>query len=93
VVSVRPCFSKAGPEGSQKYVLDRIWEDREELARLFGVEGAKILICSSASKLAKSAAEVCKKIWQERHPDKSEESAQEWLEMIKEDRYVSDVFE
>ncbi|KAJ4345081.1 hypothetical protein N0V95_005962 [Ascochyta clinopodiicola] len=93
VVSVRPCFSKVGPEGSQKYVPDRIWEDREELARLFGVEGAKILVCGSASKLAKSVAEVCKKIWQEKHPDKSDESAQEWLEMIKEDRYVSDVFE
>ena len=92
VVSVRPCFSKHGPEGSHKYVPDRIWADREELAGLFVDQGAKIFVCGSASKLAKSTAEVCKKIWMERN-GKGEAEAQEWLDKVKEDRYVSDVFE
>jgi cytochrome P450/NADPH-cytochrome P450 reductase len=94
VVSVRPCFSKIGPAGeSKQYVPDRMWEDREELAELFGKENGKIFICGSASKLAKSTAEVCKKIWLERHQQSSEDDAQAWLDRVKEDRYVSDVFE
>jgi cytochrome P450/NADPH-cytochrome P450 reductase len=92
VVSVRPCFSKSGPEGSQKYVQDRMWEDREELATLFAEQGAKVFVCGSASKLAKSTAEVCKKIYMEKNGS-SEEEANEWLDKVKEDRYVSDVFE
>jgi cytochrome P450/NADPH-cytochrome P450 reductase len=94
VVSVRPCFSKVGPNGeSKQYVPDRMWEDREELAQLFGKQNGKIFICGSASKLAKSTAEVCKKIWLECHKQSSEEDAQAWLDKVKEDRYVSDVFE
>ncbi|KAF2470639.1 bifunctional P-450/NADPH-P450 reductase [Lindgomyces ingoldianus] len=92
IVSVRPCFSKAGPEGHQKYVPDRMWEDREELAKLFGEAGAKIFVCGSASKLAKSTAEVCKKIWREKTGG-NEQAALEWLDRVKENRYVSDVFE
>jgi cytochrome P450/NADPH-cytochrome P450 reductase len=94
VVSVRPCFSKMGPAGeSKQYVSDRMWEDREELAGLFGKENGKIFVCGSASKLAKSTADVCKKIWLERHQECSEDDAQAWLDRVKEDRYVSDVFE
>jgi cytochrome P450/NADPH-cytochrome P450 reductase len=94
VVSVRPCFSKVGPNGAPKqYVADRMWEDREELADVFGKQNGKIFVCGSAGKLAKSTAEVCKKIWLGRHEGSSEEDAQAWLDKIKEDRYVSDVFE
>jgi len=94
VVSVRPCFSKVGLNGeSKQYVPDRMWEDREELAQLFGKQHGKIFICGSASKLAKSTADVCKMIWMGCHEGSSEEEAQAWLERVKEDRYVSDVFE
>jgi cytochrome P450/NADPH-cytochrome P450 reductase len=94
VVSVRPCFSKVGPSGeSRQYVSDRMWEDREELADLFGKQNGKIFVCGSASKLAKSTADVCQKIWLGRHEGSSENDAQAWLEKAKEDRYVSDVFE
>jgi cytochrome P450/NADPH-cytochrome P450 reductase len=91
VVSVRACFSRAGTD-VPRYVPDRMWEDRAELAELFGEKGAKVFVCGSAKKLAKSTAEVCKKIWMEKHGG-SEEEADEWLEKAKEDRYVSDVFE
>ncbi|KAL8787186.1 MAG: hypothetical protein Q9195_007877 [Heterodermia aff. obscurata] len=94
VVAVRPCFSKRGPEEGSvyKYTHERIWAERDEVARLFG-EGAKIFVCGSASKLAKSTAGVLKKIWLERHPEKSEEDAEEALQAQKEERYVTDVFE
>jgi cytochrome P450/NADPH-cytochrome P450 reductase len=91
VVSLRTCFSKMGLEGASKYVPDRMWEEREELAALFR-EGAKVFVCGSAKKLAKSAAEACKKIYKEK-TGKSDTEAQEWLDKVKEDRYVSDVFE
>lgn len=92
-VSLRPAFSKRGPEGAKnwRYCPDRMWDEREEIAKLFG-EGAKIFLCGSASKLAKSTAEVCKKIWKERHPEASDEDADKWLEKQRENRYVSDVF-
>ena len=94
VVALRPCFSKRGPEGETdyRYTHERIWAEKEEVARLFG-EGAKIFVCGSASKLAQSTAEVLKKIWLERHPDRSEEDAEAALQKQKEDRDVTDVFE
>ena len=91
VVEVRPAFSQAGPDGHYKYVPDRIWAEREELAGLFK-DGAKIFLCGSASKLAKSANEVFQKIWLEKHPGKTEQDAFEWLQKQREARYVSDVF-
>ena len=94
IVDVRPAFSKRGPPDAQKmfkYAPDRMWADREEVAELF-VQGAKIFVCGSASKLAKSTGEVCQKIWMEKHPGKSDKEAIEWLQSVKEDRYVTDVF-
>jgi len=94
VVSVRGCFSKVAPEGQKaQRVPDRMWEERKELAELFGERGAKIFICGSASKLAKSTADVCMKIFMDTFPGKTEEDAAKWLDKVKEDRYVSDVFE
>ena len=91
VVEVRPAFSRHGPEGHYKYVPDRLWAEREELARLF-MDGAKIFLCGSASKLAKSSNEVVQKIWLEKHPGKTEQDAFDWLQRQREERYVSDVF-
>ena len=93
VVSVRPAFSRNGPEGVPKYVYERMWNDRDELAQLFSEQGAKIFVCGSAGKLAKSTAEVTQKIYMDKHPEKSEKEAFEWLQGIRETRYVSDVFD
>ncbi|CAI6265607.1 unnamed protein product [Periconia digitata] len=97
IISMRPCFSKSGPDGEgkgPKHVPDRMWEEREDLKKLFA-EGAKIFVCGSAKKLGKSAADVCKKIWLERHSGDGvgEKEAEEWLDSVREDRYVSDTFE
>lgn len=92
VVQLRPAFSKRAPPGGKTaYVPERMWEEREEISKLF-LEGAKIMVCGSASKLAKSTAEVCKRIWTEAHPGAGEQEAEEWLEGVRETRYVSDVF-
>ena len=92
VVEVRPAFSRHGPEGHFKYVPDRLWAEREELATLF-MNGAKIFLCGSASKLAKSSTEVVLKIWLEKNPGKTEQDAFDWLQRQREERYVSDVFD
>lgn len=97
IVSLRPCFSQRGPDGEgkgPKHVPDRMWDERDELAGLVA-GGAKIFVCGSARRLGKSAADVCKKIWLERHEGEGvgEKEAEEWLESVKEDRYVSDTFE
>ncbi|KAI0976920.1 cytochrome P450 [Xylaria arbuscula] len=95
-VQVRPAFSRRGPadggKGGYKYTHERMWEEREELRELFQ-RGAKIFVCGSASKLAKSTNEVTKRIWRSAFPERSEEDAQRWLDGIREVRYVSDVFD
>lgn len=92
-VEIRPVFSRSGPGHEQfPHVPDRLWAEREEVAALFR-SGAKILLCGSAAKLGKSTSDVCKKIWLEHHPGQSDADATEWLDRIKEERYVSDVFE
>ena len=88
VVQVKTAFSKM--ENKPKYVQDVIWENKDEVADMFKA-GGKIYLCGSAARLGKSAAEVCKKIYQEK-TGVDEKEADEWLEKQKEDRYVSDVF-
>ncbi|KAI9709203.1 MAG: hypothetical protein M1828_002542 [Chrysothrix sp. TS-e1954] len=92
-VSVRPAFSRRGPTpNGPKWAPDRLWDERKEVAELFR-NGAKIFVCGSASKLAKSTAETCKRIFLEENEGKTEDDADRWLEIQKEDRYVTDVFE
>ncbi|RYC58691.1 hypothetical protein CHU98_g7518 [Xylaria longipes] len=96
-VKVRPAFSRRGPPRAQgkaeyKYTHERMWEERDEIRELFR-QGAKIFVCGSASKLARSTNEVTKRIWRVAFPDKSEQDAQDWLDSIREMRYVSDVFD
>jgi cytochrome P450/NADPH-cytochrome P450 reductase len=72
------------------YVQDVIWENREKAREMFRA-GGKIFLCGSASKLGKSTADVCKKIYREGQGCNEKEAA-EWLDRQKEHRYVSDVF-
>ncbi|KAI1321539.1 cytochrome P450 [Xylariaceae sp. FL0255] len=95
VVSLRPTFSQRGPsEGKEgfKYAYERIWAERDEVRDLF-MKGGKVFLCGSASKLGKSTNETCKKVWLVANPGKTEDEAQQWLDGIRETRYVSDVFD
>ena len=90
VVDLIPCFSK--PDGGQKgrHVPDALWEYRERVWDLFNNEG-RIYLCGSAARLGRSSAQMCKRIWREK-TGKSELEAEAWLEEVKNDRYVSDVY-
>ena len=92
VIIIRPAFSRRGRPGEKtfQYVPERMWAERDELRELYK-NGAKIFLCGSAGKLAKSVNDVLKKGYMEGH-SATEEEAQQWLEKIKEDRYVTDVF-
>lgn len=91
LVILRPCFSHhPNVSGGHKYVGNRLEAEKEEVVGLFK-RGAKIFLCGSASKLAKSVNEVLERIVME-YRDVGLEEAREWLAKQKTDRYVSDVF-
>jgi cytochrome P450/NADPH-cytochrome P450 reductase len=76
--------------GGFKYVGKKLEADKEELVSLFR-SGAKIFLCGSASKLAKSVNDVLERIVME-YRDVGLEEGRAWLAKQKADRYVSDVF-
>lgn len=80
----------SGTEGHPKYVPDAVYERRDEAAKLFQ-EGGKIYLCGSAARLGQSCAKVCKKIYSEKM-GASEEEAEKWLDRVRTDRYISDVY-
>jgi cytochrome P450 / NADPH-cytochrome P450 reductase len=86
-VSLRPCFSRGA---GTKYVHERMWEERDELRALLMPSG-RMYVCGSATKLAKSVAEVCVKIYME-GSGCSEDEAKAWFESVKGSRYATDVF-
>lgn len=93
IVSPRPAFSKKGDPSQNttyEYTSDRLWAEKDEARALF-LSGAKIFVCGSASKIAKSTAETCKRIYSE-HRGCSAEEADKWFEKHREVRYVSDVY-
>jgi len=86
-VSLRPCFSRGG---NPKYVHERMYLERVELRDLLRGSG-QMYVCGSASKLAKSVAEVSLKIYME-WKGCSEEDAKVWFDSVKGSRYATDVF-
>jgi cytochrome P450 / NADPH-cytochrome P450 reductase len=94
IVTVHAAHSRmegAGSEGhAPRYVQDAIYEKKDECAELFN-QGGKIYLCGSAAKLGQSCATVCKKIFMEK-TGADEAKAEEWLQSVKTDRYVADVY-
>ncbi|KAF7502833.1 hypothetical protein GJ744_005012 [Endocarpon pusillum] len=91
VVEVIPCFSKPDVVGQNaRYVPDALWECRERLWDMFR-DGANIYTCGSAARLGRSSAATWRRIWMEK-TGKSELESHEWLDQVKGDRYVSDVW-
>jgi len=95
VVNLFYAYSRA-PERSKgaKYIQDRLWEEREEMTKVFG-DGAALYVCGS-SMLGDGVASMTKKIYQEtaeKHgKPKTDEEVEEWFLGIKSDRFSSDVF-
>jgi cytochrome P450/NADPH-cytochrome P450 reductase len=90
VVEVITSFSK--PENDQKgqHVPDALWQHRERVWDMFS-NGANIYICGSAARLGRSSAAMWRQIWSEK-TGKSDLEALEWLDQIKNDRYISDFY-
>ena len=89
VIEVKSVFSRQG-DTKRKYVQDLLWEDREDIARLFD-KGARFYTCGSAKKLGASVRACFTKIIAEKEQCHHEE-AEKILEKISLDRYSVDVF-
>lgn len=79
----------AGPR-RKKHVNEVFQDDQDRVAELFRA-GGKIYLCGSASRLGRSTAEACKSVYRAKS-GKSAKEAEEWLDQVKVDRYVSDVY-
>ena len=89
LVEVKPAFSRPD-KGRKQYVHELFQDNANRVAELFR-DGGKIYLCGSASKLGNSTADACKKIYMDQ-TGKSEKEAEEWLDQVKTNRYVSDVY-
>ncbi|CAE6437923.1 unnamed protein product [Rhizoctonia solani] len=91
VVDLRPAFSRA-PEKSegQKYVQDRVWNDREVVREYYN-EGAKFYTCGG-SNVANGIRDACVRIIAEGKQDMDENRLQEIWNKIQAERYATDVF-
>lgn len=96
VVTVRRTYSQQ-PAKSQKckYVGDRMWLEREEVADLWK-QGAKVYVCGS-KKVAEGVKDVFVKMKMENEKkagqNMDEPAAKEWFESMRNVRYVADVFD
>lgn len=90
VVEVVTCFSKPGGSQKGQHVDDVMYEHRERLWEIFN-HGAKFYTCGSAGRLGRSSAEMWRRIYMEK-TGKSDADAHDWLDQIKKDRYLSDVY-
>lgn len=90
VVEVIPCFSKPGDGQKGRHVPDALWEHRERVWDIFGA-GANIYVCGSAARVGSSSAATWRRIWSEKTGG-SESEAHEWLDQMKNNRYISDLY-
>ena len=90
VVEVIPCFSKPGDGQKGRHVPDALWEHRERVWNMFR-DGANIYTCGSAARIGRSSAATWRRMWREK-TGKSEVESHEWLDQVKNDRYISDVY-
>ncbi|CAF3144371.1 unnamed protein product [Rotaria socialis] len=89
VVQVKTVFSRQS-ENDRKYVQHLVWDDRQEIVRLFH-SGARFYTCGSATKLAGSLKTcLIKIIAEEKQCD--EKAAVDIFENISVNRYNVDVF-
>ncbi|CAK1356734.1 unnamed protein product [Cercospora beticola] len=90
IVKVLTAFSKMDDGEHRRYVPDLIAEHKEELSQMFR-DGGKVFLCGSAARLGKSVSEACMKLYAEAR-GVTMEDAEKWLQSVKTDRYVSDVY-
>ncbi|KAL2059809.1 hypothetical protein VTL71DRAFT_10193 [Oculimacula yallundae] len=95
VVKLFYAYSQSPSESKGcRYVQDRLWEEREDMVKVFN-EGASLYVCGS-SMVGEGVASTTKRIYQEAAEalgkPKTDEEVEAWFAGIKSDRYASDVF-
>lgn len=96
-VDVRWAFSRPDSSGEKKqYVQDRYWADRDEVSKLYH-EGAQMYMCGSG-KVADGVRETTMKMMkvkkgEDEHREISDQEADEWFSSLRNERFMSDVFD
>ena len=91
-VDVRYAFSRDKDAGEGcRYVQDRLWHDRDDARRLWKM-GAKIYVCGSGAMAAEVGAKLVN-MWVEGNPGAGREEGEAWLKGIRNERFMSDVFD
>ncbi|KAL9111866.1 MAG: hypothetical protein Q9227_003716 [Pyrenula ochraceoflavens] len=96
-VATRLACSRAEKESKgAKYVQERLEVEKEELKELFRKGGAKVYICGSG-RVAEGVRELCVRLRMERLKEEGracgKEEAEEWYKEMRNERFMSDVFD
>ncbi|KAF2210029.1 hypothetical protein CERZMDRAFT_69591 [Cercospora zeae-maydis SCOH1-5] len=91
IVKIFHAYSQAPEKSSNcKYVQDRLWQERAEVARIFENEGARAYICGSAA-VGRAIGDVAVRILME-ESEKDDMAREKW-EQWRGERYAVDVFD
>jgi cytochrome P450/NADPH-cytochrome P450 reductase len=91
VVQTKPAFSGL-PEGDIKFVQHRLWQERDQVARLFR-GGAQVYVCGDGKHMAPAVRDTFIRIYRDA-VGASDIDAQAWADKIEHEhgRHVADVF-
>ena len=95
-VDVRYAYSRdSASSNGAKYVQDRFWADREDVLRQY-LAGAKVFVCGSG-RVAEGVKDASVKMFmqssEEMGEPKSKEEAEKWFDGLRNERFMSDVFD
>jgi cytochrome P450/NADPH-cytochrome P450 reductase len=74
-----------------KYVQDRVWADKDDMAELFAA-GAQYYTCGSGKRLGNDLKQTLVKIIAEKKPEGDKETPEAIMERLARERYRTDVF-
>ncbi|BEI92453.1 uncharacterized protein CcaverHIS019_0500810 [Cutaneotrichosporon cavernicola] len=74
-----------------KYVQDRVWADKEDMAELYDA-GAQYYTCGSGRRLGNDLKQTLVKIIAEKRPEGDDETVESIMERLARERYRTDVF-
>ena len=95
-VDIRYAYSRdLESSNGAKYVQDRVWADREDVLHYFR-SGAKVFICGKG-KVADGVKDASVKMYmqaqEEEGKPKTKEEAEKWYNSMRNERFMSDVFD
>lgn len=85
------CSGDPARSNGARYVQERMERDIAYIRELFD-KGAKIYMCGSG-RVADGVKEVVLRSWMENNPGKSAEEAERWFTGLRNERFMSDVFD